>query len=173
MQQASTRPSRTSRRSSRGLIARRALVTVAAIVLVVGAEIAATLSAAMAHHRGAARRVQLRVSVAAAPYGGEPHLPRHARTPLAPRAAAVRFVRDYALWSDRWLAVVPRKDATRRVLRLIRQRGRRSWVPVTDAKDSIRVASAGSNVYLVTSAVGNFLVGQRGSQWLVVSLPGD
>jgi hypothetical protein len=30
-----------------------------------------------------------------------------------------------------------------------------------------------SGRYLVTSAVGNFLVGRRGSGWLVVWLPGD
>lgn len=27
--------------------------------------------------------------------------------------------------------------------------------------------------YLATSAVGNFLIGRRGSRWLVVSTPGD
>jgi hypothetical protein len=41
------------------------------------------------------------------------------------------------------------------------------------AVDSIRLAAAAPDRYVVTSIVGNFLVGRRESLWLVVSLPGD
>jgi hypothetical protein len=144
-----------------------------AIVVVLAAEVAATLSATAAHDPGVTQRAPVRVSVAPAPYGGEPDLPRYARIPPGPRAAAVRFVRDYALWSDGRLAVIPVTDATRRLVWLLKHEGRHSGVLATDAEDSIRIAFAGAGRYLVTSAVGNFLVDQRGSRWLVVSLPGD
>jgi hypothetical protein len=144
----------------------------AAIVLMVAAEVAATLSASVAHHRRVTRRVALGVSVTAAPYGGEPHLSKDAHTPLGARGAAVTFVRDYALWSHGQLAVIPNAEATRRVVRLLKQNGQQSWIQTIPAKDSVRIVTAGANRYLVTSAVGNFLVGQRESHWLVISLPG-
>jgi hypothetical protein len=35
------------------------------------------------------------------------------------------------------------------------------------------MARVGPGKYVVTSAIGNFLLGRQGSQWLVVSVPGD
>jgi hypothetical protein len=110
-------------RSSGGLLARRLAVTVAAIALLAAAEIAATLSATAALGPGVTRRAPLRETVAPPPDPGEPHLPRDAPTPLAPREAAVRFVRDYMLWRDGQLTALPVEDATQRVISMLeRQR---------------------------------------------------
>lgn len=162
-----------ARRSPRGVFARRLALTVAAILLVVAAEVAATLSATAAHGPEVTRRAPVRVSVGPSRYGGEPHLAVDARTPRGPTAAAVRFVRDYARWSNGRQAFIPRTDATRRVIWLLERGGRHSLVVCAHAERSIRVASAGVPRYVVTSAAGNFLVSRRGSRWLVVSLPGD
>ena len=151
---------------------RRAAVAVIAAALVVAAEVVATLSATAAHRANAHDTRSVRARVAPMPYGGEPHLSLDSHVPSGPRIAAVRFVRDYALWRSGRLATIPVKDATLRVIRLL-ERERRSAGMATDvAMRWVRIASAGGQRYVVTSAVGNFLVGTRRSRWLVVSLPG-
>jgi hypothetical protein len=107
------------------------------------------------------------------PYGGEPQLPQDSTAPLAPWKAAVRFVRDYSAWSSGGLGAIPAQDATRRVIRLLEQAGRPSIRATADVTGSVRVAPAGAHGYVVTSTIGNFLVGRRGPQWLVIPLPGD
>jgi hypothetical protein len=87
--------------------------------------------------------------------------------------AAVRFVREYALWSAGRLAAIPGRDATRRVIRLLEQERRHPSVAAAKAVASVRIAPARDGRYVVTSAVGNFLISGRGSRWRVVSLPGD
>jgi hypothetical protein len=87
--------------------------------------------------------------------------------------AAIRFVRDYARWSSGRLAAIPAEDATRRVIRLLEQAGKIGMGATTDAVASVPIAPAGEHGYVVTSAIGNFLLGRRGPRWLVVSLPGD
>lgn len=106
-------------------------------------------------------------------YEGEPFLPRHAGVAPAPWRAAVRFVRDYSAWSAGRLAAIPAEDATERVIWLLEQTGRNGTGATADRVTSVRMAPAGANGYVVTSAIGNFLIGRRGSRWLVVSLPGD
>jgi hypothetical protein len=151
---------------------RRVVVTVIAAALVVAAEVAATFSATAAHRANVHNTRSVRARVAPTPYGGEPHLSLDSHVPSGPRIAAVRFVRDYALWSSGRLATIPATDATLRVIRLL-ERERTSAGMATDvAARSVRIASAGGQRYVVTSAVGNFLVGTRRSRWLVVSLPG-
>ena len=59
--------------------------------------------------------------------------------------------------------------ATRAAARAGRRHGTRVR---TNAVASVRAAAAGAEGDLVTSAIGNFLIGRRGSRWLVVSLPG-
>jgi hypothetical protein len=147
-------------------------VTVAAVVLVVVAEVAATLSATAAgglkvrHHRTG------RPSVWSAPYGGEPHLSVDSAV-RGPKMAAVRFVRDYARWSRGRLDAIPSTDATSRVIRLLEQQGRRAGADVAHPSRMLRLAPASAHTYVVTSAVGNFLIGRREPGWVVVSLPGD
>jgi hypothetical protein len=91
----------------------------------------------------------------------------------AARIAAVRFVRDYARWSSGRLTAIPVEDATRRVIRLLERTGRIAIGGTLDAVASVRFAPASEHRNLVTSLIGNFLVGRRGRRWLVVSLPGD
>jgi hypothetical protein len=107
------------------------------------------------------------------PYGGEPQLRQDSTAPPAPSKAAVRFVRDYSAWNRGRLGAIPPQDATRRVIRLLEQAGRHSIRATADVTGSVRVAPAGAHGYVVTSTIGNFLVGRRGRQWLVISLPGD
>jgi hypothetical protein len=83
------------------------------------------------------------------------------------------FVRDYALWSGRRVATMPGRDMTRRVLGLLEHGGRLGGVDVANAVASVRIAHASRATYVVTSAIGNFLVGRQRSRWLVISLPGD
>jgi hypothetical protein len=152
---------------------RRVAVAVVAAGLVVAAEVLATLGAATPR----ARDVTLRMTVVAhsplRPYGGEPQLPQDSTAPLAPRKAAVTFVRDYSAWSNGGLGAIPAQDATRRVIRLLERVGRHSSRATADVTGSVRVAPAGGHGYVVTSTIGNFLVGRRGQRWLVISLPGD
>jgi hypothetical protein len=56
---------------------------------------------------------------------------------------------------------------------LVEHAGRHPLGATTDVTRSVRMAASGEHRYLATSAVGNFLIGRRGSQWLVVSVPGD
>jgi hypothetical protein len=118
------------------------------------------------------RRAQVRAPTAPERYGGEPELARNSAIPLRPRAAAVRFVRDYALWSAGRLASIPAGDATQRILRLLEHEGRHAEPNAAEASRSIELSTA-SKTYLVTSTVGNFLIGMSRSRWLVISLPGD
>ena len=101
--------------------ARRVTVTIVAVILVLSAEIGATLSATAARapeprHAATESRHAARIRVhALPPYSGEPHILPGSTGPGAARMAAVRFVRDYALWSGRSHPAIPAKDATRRV----------------------------------------------------------
>jgi hypothetical protein len=127
----------------------------------------------MAHPPAVRRGATGPAHVSAPPAPGEPELASSSSAPSRSRLAAVRFVRDYALWSAGRRAAIPGRDATRRVIRLLEHEGRQAAVPAAEAVDSVRIAPAGSRRYIATSAIGNFLVGTRGSRWLVVSLPGD
>jgi hypothetical protein len=82
------------------------------------------------------------------------------------------FVRDYALWSSGRLSKIPARDAPRRVVWLLEPEPRSAGVATDAAVRSVRIGLADGQQYVVTSAVGNFLVGTRRSRWLVVSLPG-
>ena len=107
------------------------------------------------------------------PYGGEPRLAASSTAPGAPRAAAVTFVRDYAAWEAGRLARLPSHDATERVIRLLEHARRHGRGATRDVRRSVRVATSGARQYVVISVVGNFLIGRRGSRWMVVSVPGD
>ena len=154
-------------------IGRRMAVSVVAVGLVAAAEVAATLSATVAQAPTSQRSVHVVAHVSPPPASGEPQLPESSSILAAPRSAAVRFVRDYALWSSGRLVAIPDEDATRRVIGLLARAGRHAGVRAREAVASVRIAPAGARRFVVTSAVGNFLVGQGGSRWLVVSLPGD
>jgi hypothetical protein len=156
----------------RGALLRRVAVTLVAGALVIAAEIAATLSPPVhksMHQRPIAR---LRAS-SPSPEPGEPELPPAANVSLPAQSAAVTFVHDYALWSSHRARTIPAGDATRRVLVMLEREGRRGAVQAANAVASVRIASASGGTYVVTSAVGNFLMGRKRSQWLVLSLPGD
>jgi hypothetical protein len=154
-------------------VARRVAVTVLAAALIVAAESAAVLSAS-AVHRSNTRDHRIRPERAVAvSYGGEPHLPRASRTASGPWIAAFRFVRDYGRWSDGQLEAMPAEDATSRVIRLLDRQGRSTGAGTGADAGSVRIAPAGAREYVVTSPVGNFLVGRGAGRWLVVSLPGD
>jgi hypothetical protein len=152
---------------------RRLAVSVVAVLLVIAAEVAATLSATAPHGPKLTRPAPARVLAPPTPHAGEPQLPRDARSASGPRAAADAFVRDYSLWTDRRLAAIPAEDATHRVIRLLARQPRGNRPISSDAVDSVRIAPAAQATYIVTSTIGNFLVGKRGSRWIVVSLPGD
>ena len=156
-----------------GAVGRRVGVTIAAVVLVVAAEVAATLSATAAKSPRAQHAAVVGARSSPPLYGGEPRILAGAVAPAAARAAAIKFVGDYALWSDGRLRTIPAEDATKRVIRLLEQQPRDMRLSAGDAAGSVRIAAAGPDRYVVTSAVGNFLVGKWGSRWLVVSLPGD
>lgn len=163
---------RHDRRPQTAAVTRRIAVAVVAMVLVVTAEVAATASPAPAGSRPRhATVVAARGSPAT--YGGEPRVAAGASAPATVRAAAVRFTRDYALWSDGRLRMLPPEDATERVLRLLEQRSRGVRLSPGDASGSVRVRAAGPQRYVVTSLAGNFLLGRHGLRWLVVSLPGE
>lgn len=165
--------------SSGGILARRAALTVAVIGLVGGAAVASTLGAGS---RPVSRRSQPRWSslpvvpastASPSPYGGEPELPRGSSVPRIVWRAAVGFVRDYEAWSAGRLAAIPRGDATARMIRVLGRAGRLGGRFSPSEVGSVRIAPAGIQRYVVTSVVGNFLVGRSGSRWLVISLPGD
>jgi hypothetical protein len=68
---------------------------------------------------------------------------------------------------------MPSRDVTWRVLGLLERDGRLDTVDAANAVASVRIARASHGAYVVTSAIGNFLVGrQRSRRWLVISLPG-
>jgi hypothetical protein len=83
------------------------------------------------------------------------------------------FVRDYSLWSRRRVTSMPDRDVTTRVLGLLKHGGRLGSVDAANAVASVRIAAARRRTYVVTSTIGNFLVGRQRSRWLVISLPGD
>jgi len=148
-------------------------VTVAAAALVAAAEVLATLSATTVHPQNERRGTTVGVRVPAPPYGGEPQLGHGSAVPDGPWMAAVGFVRDYALWSSGRLATIPAEEAMPRVIRLLEHDGRHAEVVEGAAVGSVRIAPAGAGRYVVTSAVGNFLLGRHRSGWVVLSLPGD
>jgi hypothetical protein len=105
-------------------------VTALAVVLVAGAEVAATLSTTRSHGRRETRDKPVRIRAVLAPYRGEPHIAREPTVPSAPHEAAIKFVRDYALWSAGSLTVIPAGDATPRVIRLLERQepaAARAW----------------------------------------------
>jgi hypothetical protein len=61
---------------------------------------------------------------------------------------------------------------TTRVLRSLELEGRGGGIDAAAAAASVRIAPAPGGRYVVTSLVGNFLVGWQ-SRWVVVSVPGD
>jgi hypothetical protein len=152
---------------------RRVLVTIVAVVLVLAAEIGATLSPTAASRERPRRAARVGAWASAPPYDGEPRIPSGSNAPAAVQAAASRLVLDYVLWSGGRLRMIPAQDATKRVIRLLEQQPKGTRLATSHAVDSVRIAPAGSRRYVATSAIGNFLVGPRGSRWLVVSLPGD
>jgi hypothetical protein len=154
-------------------LVRRVALTVVAAMLLVAAEVLAALGAATPHTRHLTLRTTVATHSAPVPYGGEPRLPRDTTAPRAPWTAAVRFVRDYSSWSRGRLAAILAEDATSRVIRLLERTGRDGTAATAGGGGSVRIAPAGAKRYVVTSAIGNFLIGRRGSRWLVVSLPGD
>jgi len=155
------------------VVARRVAVTAVAAALIVVAESAAVLSASVGHRPDGHRHRTPREGPVFVAYGGEPHLPSGSRSAAGPWTAAVRFVRDYDRWSDGHLAAVPAQDATPRVIRLLERQVRATGAGPRARAGPVRIEPAGAHVYVVTSRVGNFLVGRRGGRWLVVSLPGD
>jgi hypothetical protein len=144
-----------------------------AFVLVAAAEVAATLTATEAHPPAGRRSATSPARLTSSPSAGEPQLAARSSVPPRPRLAAVRFVRDYAHWSGGWPAAIPGRDASRRVIRLLEHERRHPAVAAAEAVASVRIAPAGVDRYLVTSAVGNFMIAGRGSRWRVVTLPGD
>jgi hypothetical protein len=71
------------------------------------------------------------------------------------------------------VANIAASDVTWRVLGLLEHGSRPGGVDVANAVASVRIARVLRGSYVVTSAIGNFLVGRRRSRWLVISLPGD
>jgi hypothetical protein len=59
------------------------------------------------------------------------------------------------------------------VIRLLEHGGRHGLDAIDDLSGAVRIASDRTSRYLVTSVVGNFLIGRRGSRWRAVSVPGD
>jgi hypothetical protein len=160
------------RRASSAVLSRLALTTIA-VALVAAADVAATLSAASPHVNGEPRATAPRKRVAPAPYGGEPHLSREPAAPIAVRQAAIRFVRDYALWSAAGLTAIPAGEATKRVIRLVERQDPRAAPDAGEAAWSVRIARHSARSFVVTSTVGNFVISKRRSRWLVASVPGD
>jgi hypothetical protein len=154
-------------------VLQRVALTVAAGALVVTAEVAATLSAASVHQPTARRPAAGAAPRPPSPQHGEPELPASSSAPSSARSAATRFVRDFARWSSGRARTIPSRDMTGQVLRLLEAEDRAGAVDVVHAVASVRIAPAQGGTYVVTSAIGNFLVGRQQSRWLVISLPGD
>jgi hypothetical protein len=68
---------------------------------------------------------------------------------------------------------MPASDTTRRVSVLLENEGRHGAVEVNTAVASVRIGPAPGGAYVVTSAIGNFLVGRQRSRWVVFAVPGD
>lgn len=153
-------------------MAHRVAVSVVAGALILAAELAATLSAVSVHSSPAKRPPAKAASGIRFADPGEPQLHAASSAPSAPRLAAVRFVRDYALWRSGRSRTMPARDMTTRVLRSLELEGRGGGIDAAAAAASVRIAPAPGGRYVVTSLVGNFLVGWQ-SRWVVVSVPGD
>ena len=149
------------------------MLTAVAVGLVVAADVLATLGAATPRTRHITHPMTVVAHSAPPRPEGEPQLSQHSTAPPAPWGAAVRFVRDYSAWNRGGLGAIPAQDATPRVIRLLEQAGRHIIRATADVTGSVRIAPAGAHGYVVTSTIGNFLVGRQGQQWLVISLPGD
>jgi hypothetical protein len=152
-------------------VARRVFVTLVAGALLVAAEMFATIGAVTPGAPNASHVAVTTAPVVRAPYGGEPRRRSDATVRTQPRVSALRFVRDYIRWSAGRLKSIPAGDATRRVIRLLEQQGRNALATQPSAS-LVGVAVSGARRYLVTSAIGNFLVGRREGRWTVVSVPG-
>lgn len=178
----------THARTVRAVRARRAAVKVAVFLLIlVSASVSAFSSGSggsgsrdVGSHGGGSRHAAAgprRSLIVSSPhpsfYGGEPELARGSSAPRQVWDAAVRFVRDYEEWSKGRLARLPAGDATARVIALLERRGRAAGAAPFDVRASVRLAPDGRGTYIVTSRVGNFIVGKRRSRWLLTSLPGD
>jgi hypothetical protein len=157
----------------RAIRARRAALALVTACLVIVGEALATLTTQSPRARAARRRAAGTGHVESQPNAGEPQLADSSSVQQGARTAALRFVRDCGAWESSRLATIPRQDATRRVILLVEREGRHGVGPPDDAMRSVRIAAAGEDRYVVTSAVGNFLVARRGPRWMVVSLPGD
>jgi hypothetical protein len=65
------------------------------------------------------------------------------------------------------LRTIPADDAIERVIQVLEQQPRGTPVSTGDAMRSVRIAAAGPERYVVTSAVGNFSLGREdGYGWL-------
>ncbi len=148
------------------------MLTAVAVALVVAAEGWATLSPTASHTHHVSHPRKVATHAAREPYEGEPQ-PAEGPTARAPWTAAVRFVRDYAVWEAGRLTRLPSRDATKHVIELLEHAGPHRLGATRDAARSVRMAASGEDRYVATSAVGNFLIGRRGARWLAVSAPGD
>ena len=153
---------------------RRAAVSLAVVAVVAGAAVSTTLRVGSLDPSGRLPPPRSRARAHISPaYSGEPELSQRLGVPRVVRAAAVRFVRDDERWRAGGLAAIPRTDATARVLRLLERAGRLERQLSDRHAAPIGIAAVGARRYVVTSPAGNFLVGQSGRRWVVVSLPGD
>lgn len=167
------RRARSSGRTEHGLVWRRLSVTAIAVGLIALADVGQTVSPAAPSRRAVPRVTFGRPRISRPPIGGEPQLAPTAMGPRGPRLAAMRFVRDYALWVAGRLRAISAADASRRVIELIESEGKPTGINGRDVAGSVRIAPLGLERYVVASAVGNFVLGRRRSQWIVVTLPGD
>jgi hypothetical protein len=163
--------------AARGVRRRRAALSTAALALIVSILV-------LAHSAGSgnpgsrhAGDLTQRSGVVSRPrprfYGGEPDLRQSSPAPRAASKAASRFVRNYKTWSEGRLARLSAKDATGRVIALLERRGRAAGAATAGVAATVRLAPLAAHKCVVTSPVGNFLIGKRGSGWRVISLPGD
>jgi hypothetical protein len=175
MHRGRARSYRRRRPHDRGALVRRTAVTVVAVVavaLVLAADVTATLSAIAARGPESRRAATVRARPLPPPYGGEPHI-GNGSSPL--RRPGWRPSSSFAIMPAGAAADWPRFPARKRrvAIRLLEQAGRNDIGATADAVASVRIASAGERGCVVTSAIGNFLIGRPGWRWLVVSLPGD
>ena len=126
----------------RGVLVRRVVVTVVAGVLIITAELSATLSPAAVHPPSRQRPKAIVRPTSGGPEPGEPVLRSTSSVPRLARAGAATFVRDYALWSSRRVVTMPVLETTRRVLGLLEQGIRVGTVDVANAVASVRIARA-------------------------------
>jgi hypothetical protein len=162
-----------NRRRMGSIRVRRLALVALATGFMLAAEALATHGPATPHSHHVSARPRAAPDADFLARDGEPQLPARFTAPGALATAAARFVRDYAAWEAGRLPTLPGRDAAARVIELLEHAGRHGLGAIADLRASVRLAFAGAGRYVVTSAVGNFLLGQRGSRWLVVSVPGD